>query len=99
MNKKVSPWIIIGFVLLIFGFGAWYQMRGNKALKNFSVVEAEITAKGASRGSSIIFVKYDFNGRHIENSFDVIVDTFKVRQKLLLKVSNEYPDTYIDLAK
>jgi hypothetical protein len=99
MNKKVPLWIIISFVLAFFGFCLWYQTNTNNALKNSTIVKADITGKGASRGSSIIFVKYIFDGRHFENSFDAIIDTFKVGQTILMKVSNDPPGAYAEPLK
>ena len=91
MSKKASLWIMIGFFLLFFGFCIWYQMNTKNALKNVTIVKADITGKGASRGSSIIFVKYIFNGRSFENSFAAVIDTFKVGQTISLKVSKRPP--------
>jgi len=97
--SKIKIWVALTILFIIVVYSIMYNISSKNALKNSSLIKATITEFGPSKGNTVMYVKYLFNGRQIQNHISVHVDTFKVGETILLKVSNEHPDEYIELVR
>ncbi|TFF33351.1 hypothetical protein [Mucilaginibacter psychrotolerans] len=97
INKKIL--IYIGIILMIMGcviYDLFNRRNAEIALKNSDTVVAIVREIGPGRGNSTIYVDYVYAGQNLNSNFSVSVDTFKIGEKLLLKVSKGSPSRYIE---
>ncbi|SHM16893.1 hypothetical protein [Mucilaginibacter sp. OK098] len=100
-NKgKLIGYFIIGIFLL---GGIIYAVIHNnqteKELRSYDYVNAVIIDKSPGRSHSNIYVEYTYKKVRIQSEFSAETDTFKLGQKVLLKISKKYPDKYIQLMR
>ncbi|MBB6108856.1 hypothetical protein [Mucilaginibacter lappiensis] len=107
MNKYY--WILetkafkITLLLVLFALSIVYSIVYNKkkeaALKSSDFVSATIIDITPSRSCTRIYVEYVYNGVKLRSDFSVMQDSFKIREKILLKVAKRYPDEYFEFVR
>lgn len=89
--------IIAGIVVLL-GIIEDINYKRNKeaALKDGVMVKGIVVEKRKARSTTIIYVEYDYKGVRLQSDFSVGSDTFKVDEKVILKISKQKPGEYIE---
>lgn len=99
MNKKLKWGLMLLPFILVAIYAIFHQINENSALKDASVVKAKIIDITGGRNVSTLYLNYYFNGAFVKKELSVAVDTFKVGDTILLKVSNKYHNDYYELMK
>jgi hypothetical protein len=84
-------------VLSLIFFGTIDHNKRVEALKNSDSVAALITKITPGRDQAMVEVKYTYKGTAREAEFVIAIDSFKIGDKILLKVSKAYPEKYVDV--
>jgi hypothetical protein len=87
--------IIIVFILVFSILGLYERKLADEALKNSDTVIAVITKKEPGRDESTISVKYLYKDTVRKSEYETTTDSFKIGDKILLKVAKKYPDKYV----
>jgi len=98
-NTKTQILLVLIIVIIIIIGGQIYRKNKAVALKDSVVVDAVITDSYATRDRTVICVQYIYGGVKINNKFTVVQDTFKIQERVLLRVAKKYPDKYIEFIK
>jgi hypothetical protein len=93
--------VVLIVTMLVAGivYNIVYRRNASAALKNSDFVKATIVDIIPTRGSTSIHVEYLYNGVKLKSDFSVTQDSFKINEKVLLKVARKYPDEYIEFIK
>lgn len=87
--------LVILIVIIIAIAGQNYRSRRNQALMDFDQIEAIVFKISPVRGETVISVKYNYRGNEFKNDFNTIDTHFDLNDKVLIKVSKQYPGKYI----
>ncbi|WP_295794616.1 hypothetical protein [Mucilaginibacter sp.] len=100
VEKKVVGYSIM--VILLFAglvYGIINNINAKRELRFYEYVDATVIERDAGRSHSNIYVEFVYKRKRIQSEFSTQVDTFKLGQKVLLKVSKRYPDKFIQFIR
>ncbi len=89
--------IIAGIIVLLGVIGDInYKRNKTAALKDGVMVKGIIVEKRKARGTTIIYVGYDYEGVRLQSDFSAPNDTFKINEEVILKISKQKPGEYVE---
>jgi hypothetical protein len=99
ITKDQKTVIILFLIFIIIGvaYKVYINEQYKATLKDSVIIVGEIERFERTRGATTVDVKYFYNGRQINGSFDTYqLDSLKENMKVRLMVSKKYPSKYIE---
>ena len=102
MNSNLRKWaviILLGLILGSFIYSIIENKNAKNALKINDSVVAVVTKKVPGRSNTCIYVDYTYRGVLMHCEFQAEPDSFEMNDKVLLKISKQYPEKYISVVR
>lgn len=107
MMQKIGGYLFLGVIVVVLFFSVFFKGCLNKptkdALKHSTIVLAQFDSIQWGSGNKWIFVHFKFHNKIVSNYFltanSDVIDSIKEEKKVWIRVSNQYPEKYIDIVR